>query len=479
VTAREYLSALRRRWLIIAAAVAVALAAAWVTTNSIAVPKKLPRASSYSATNLMSGGGIGVLAPLGGGLGNLSALPTFVAIGDVPDRVAKALDYNKSPQALVGLIQAVADPTTGFLKITATAPDPKWAADVANEFATQLIGWTQDQQRKRGAKVTVLLEEQLSELRADIEELDRTIPVSSGFDVQVLTAQREAKISRYQALFEQYEAIIVPVLADIPRLSRPLRREKAFTPRSSGADAFVLLATTLIRRLESGHVHKKGDEPSSESGELATAILVTSPGPGDGKTTVTANLAAGFGEMGSRVLIMSCDFRHPQIHQLLGVPNIHGLSDALLSSNGKPILDRCILEGRVGELDLEVIPSGPPPNHPGEVLSSEVMRRALLEARRRADVVILDSPAILAASDASLLFPEVDAVLVVARAGHTTERDAHRTQQLLSRLMVAEAGIAMNGVGEDATSRRYLETSETPRTKRRGFPRLASHQGRH
>jgi capsular exopolysaccharide synthesis family protein len=296
----------------------------------------------------------------------------------------------------------------------------------------------------------------------------------------VLALVLERLDTRLRTKEEAEEHFSLPVLAEIPRLSRLRRRRQgAFTPRSAATDAFVLLATTLLRRLEPQRGENNGEASVESERDLANAILVTSPGPGDGKTTVAANLAAGFSEMGSRALVMSCDFRHPQVHQLLGVSNIHGLSDAIHSANGKPVLDRRVLEGKLGDLDLEVVPSGPPPNHPGELLSSEVMRRALLEARRRADVVILDSPALLAASDATLLFPEVDAVLVVARAGHTTERDARRTHQLLSRLKVPEAGVALNGVGEDATSRRYLESSELPTTKRKGFPQLVGHRGRH
>jgi capsular exopolysaccharide synthesis family protein len=185
-------------------------------------------------------------------------------------------------------------------------------------------------------------------------------------------------------------------------------------------------------------------------------ILVTSAGPGEGKTLVVANLAATYAELGKRVLVLSCDFRRPKIHRLFGVPNDHGLSEALEASNGQPVL-----RGHVRSTPLtnvRVVPSGAIPESAGELLTSRNMREALVEARKEADIVLLDTPPVLATSDASHLFPDVDTVLVVARAGKTTAEVAERSSELLRRMRAPVVGVALNGSTEEMVPRGYYRS---------------------
>jgi succinoglycan biosynthesis transport protein ExoP len=201
---------------------------------------------------------------------------------------------------------------------------------------------------------------------------------------------------------------------------------------------------------------------------------VTCAEPGEGKSTVVANLAAAFAEMGHKVLTISCDFRRPKIHEFLGVANVPGLSDAIRNSNGQPILRDNVLKSSFHEF-VGVVPSGSAPDKPGELLSSDGMRRALEEARQLADVVLIDSSPLLSAGDAVLLLEDVDAVLVVARAGQTHTGQASQTAGLLARLRAPVRGVVLTSVIGAPSRHDNSQGEEGSAGLRRGFSRLARH----
>jgi capsular exopolysaccharide synthesis family protein len=253
-----------------------------------------------------------------------------------------------------------------------------------------------------------------------------------------------------------------PVLAEIPQAPRRARGERAIVaaahPSSPFAAAFRLLATGLTGRLPT--------DGTLESSEQLVAlqppqtILVTSAAAGEGKTTVTANLAASFAEQGKKTLILSCDFRNPHIHRMFEVPNDKGLAEALRSEHD----GRILVNGHVKKTsirEIRVVPSSTGPDNPGGLLGSNNMQQVLQEARENADVVLLDTPPILTGSEAAFLFPEVDAVLVVARVGTTTVELAERTSELLKRLGTPVIGVALNGSTESAPRDSYRDANKT------------------
>lgn len=285
----------------------------------------------------------------------------------------------------------------------------------------------------------------------------------------VLLLERIDTKIRSKRAAEQHFAL--PVLAEIPKLSwrdgRRVSVTAAEEPHSALADSFRLLEAGVSRLALDGD-RRAPSEPAEESlagtrNDAAAkrpvgprTILVTSAGPGEGKTLVVANLAATYAELGKKVLVLSCDFRRPRIHRLFGVPNDGGLSEALEDGNGRPIL-----RGHVRTTSLtnvRVVPSGATPESAGELLTSINMRQALAEARKEADDVLLDTPPILATSDASHLFPDVDTVLMVARAGKTTAEVAERSSELLRRLRAPVVGLALNGSTDEMVPRGYYRT---------------------
>jgi len=268
----------------------------------------------------------------------------------------------------------------------------------------------------------------------------------------------------------------LPVLTEIPLMRKGLRGQlevSVTNPKSPAAESFRLLGTGLMH----------GMQPNGDGGAHAAqrekdgpeTIVVTSAGPNEGKTTVVANLAATFGELGKKVLILSCDFRRPKVHRLLGVPNDAGLAEALRDSNGAAVLDGHVHQ--TGLPGVSMVPSGAAPDKPAELLGSGNMRRVLEEARKLADVVLVDTAPILVANDAMHLLAGPARVLVVARAGKTDAEQAERTSELLERVGATVVGVALNGVTETMVARRYYRYyryyDDRYDERRKGIPGLS------
>ncbi|MGZ4137566.1 MAG: tyrosine-protein kinase family protein, partial [Actinomycetota bacterium] len=210
-------------------------------------------------------------------------------------------------------------------------------------------------------------------------------------------------------------------------------------------------------------------------------VAVVSAGPGDGKTTVAANLATALAYRGKRVMVLSCDFRRPKIHRLFGCTNTDGFAEALAGGVEPPLLrPYAIPSARVER--VWVVPSGPPPDDPGELLSSPRMAVAMEEARRVADVVVIDTAPLLTTSDAADLLSMADAVVVVARANRTTNEVAERTIELATRLNAPVTGVVLNAVTEMSVPRRYYyyryyrRDARATKTTTKGNPQLVGHR---
>jgi polysaccharide biosynthesis transport protein len=179
-------------------------------------------------------------------------------------------------------------------------------------------------------------------------------------------------------------------------------------------------------------------------------VLVTSPFAGDGKTTVATNLAAGIAAIGSNVLLMETDLRKPVLVSYFGAAGIPGLSDVL---SGQAELQQAIKQSRIPNLSIVV--AGPTPPNPSELLGSERMANILESASEMFDVVILDTPPALPVTDASILAPHTDGVILVVRAGQTQSNKAQDVTRNFERLGVRVLGIAVNALERDADGGYY------------------------
>lgn len=170
-------------------------------------------------------------------------------------------------------------------------------------------------------------------------------------------------------------------------------------------------------------------------------IVVSSPGPGEGKTTTAANLALTLANAGSRTALIDGDLRRPQQHRAFKIVQDPGLTDVLVG------------DAKLGEVirpdladNLDVIPAGKIPPNPSELLGSDAMRRVLDDLRRDYEYIIMDSPPLLPVTDAVVAAAASDATVVVLRSGETEEIAALRAFEQLDRVKARVAGVVLNGL---------------------------------
>ncbi|MBV8229422.1 MAG: polysaccharide biosynthesis tyrosine autokinase, partial [Planctomycetaceae bacterium] len=201
-------------------------------------------------------------------------------------------------------------------------------------------------------------------------------------------------------------------------------------PRSSWAEAYRAVRTNLdfLRRRH----------------QRLQVLLVTSTYPGDGKTTAASNLAISFALAGRRVLLIDTDLRRPSLHKVHGLGCDHGLSHLL-----KELLplDRAVQRSTIE--NLEVITAGPEVPNPAELLSSSHLAELLDEARQAYDVILLDSPPLLAVADPAIVGAVIDGVVLVARPTTVRRRDIEHAMELLRSLGTSLLGILVNGVSRE------------------------------
>lgn len=170
-------------------------------------------------------------------------------------------------------------------------------------------------------------------------------------------------------------------------------------------------------------------------------FVVTSSQPREGKTTVASNLAASIAQSGKRVLLVDTDLRKPRVHQAFQLSREKGVTTYVV---GESTFRDVVQSTRVPGLD--VITSGPVPPNPAELLHAPRFEQLLVEARREYDVVIFDSPPVGAVTDAAIIAPQTDGVLVVAKANETTRDALESTVRQLRDVGARIVGAIVNGL---------------------------------
>ena len=227
-----------------------------------------------------------------------------------------------------------------------------------------------------------------------------------------------------------------PVLAAVPMVTSWRKRDRPLVvalarPKSPAAEAFRSLRTSLqFARAEH---------------ELRT-ILVTSPAAAEGKTSTLANLGAVFAQAGQNVLMVSCDLRKPRLGQFFGVDERVGLTTAILGEDSvENLIQRC-----PGTEGLWLLPSGPTPPNPAELLNSARSQQIFARLRDTFDLVLIDSPPILPVTDAAVLSKDADATLLVVAAFRTRSGDLLRASEKLAQVHARVVGVVLNEVTRKA-----------------------------
>ncbi len=209
-------------------------------------------------------------------------------------------------------------------------------------------------------------------------------------------------------------------------------------PQSEAAEAYRALRTSILL---------------SSFGAPPKVILVTSAMPQEGKTTISANSALVLAQRGSRVLLVDADLRRPSIGKLFGMRPRGGLSTLITGSDK---LDDVLLP--CPEIpNLWILPAGPIPPQPAELLSSTVMKDLILSWREVFDHIVIDTPPCLSVTDAVLLSPEVDRIILVARSGQTTKAALRRACDVLLQVNARVMGIVLNALSRHSGEGYYYQ----------------------
>jgi capsular exopolysaccharide synthesis family protein len=212
-------------------------------------------------------------------------------------------------------------------------------------------------------------------------------------------------------------------------------------PKSAAAEAYRTLRTNIQFASPDKPIH---------------ALLATSTSPDDGKTTTIANLAITFAEAGSPTILVDADLRRPHLHTMFGLPNDVGLTTLVAemarskdgSASDLPLQNTSVA-------NLQVLTSGPIPPNPAEILASKRMAEILVILKGQADYILIDTPPIIAVTDAAILSPRVDGVLLVVNAGKTRRDLAVKARDMLQQINANILGVVLNNARVDKSAYTY------------------------
>ena len=207
-------------------------------------------------------------------------------------------------------------------------------------------------------------------------------------------------------------------------------------PRSPAAEAYRTLRTNIYF--------------SSLDRSLHT-LVVTSVAPGEGKSTMLANLAVSMAQGDKQTILVDTDLRRPTLHTLFNLNNDQGLTSLFINAKGP--IEPALKDVRVP--NLQVLTSGPLPPNPAELLGSQRMLEVIEALKSRTDIVLFDAPPVVAVTDASVLGTRVDGVLLVIQSGQTRREHAKRAKEQLEKLNIHIIGAVLTGASTDNTIRGY------------------------
>ncbi len=320
---------------------------------------------------------------------------------------------------------------TGILEIQATSTDPVKAAADARALATAF-----EQTIANNGLLLVQLVDPATVPSAAVQPRPPLILAASlvlGLGVGIaLVLILERWFSRVEDVDDLKEVTPVPVVGQIPR-SRALR--------GGGPNLLVWTDTELVGLQEAFRALRTSLQFSIDSPR--DVLQITSASPGDGKSTVAANLAIAIASVGIPTLLVDADLRSPTQHEIFDLPNHEGLStvmSAQFPKNGRP----GTLPATTTEYpNLSVLTSGPTPPGPTELIHTRI-EPTIERLRQENSFIVLDSPPVLPISDANLIASHVDGLLLVVNAGGTKSAWLRQTIQLLLMARGPLIGIVLN-----------------------------------
>lgn len=497
---RDSVQLLRRRLPIVLIALLLGAAAGWFTA-----PGEARRVTTYQATHTL------LYDAQGGQTYNIEQIALLATSGEVPSRVAARLELERAQ--VRSRISAVAKAEVSTISLTARGSTAERAVSLADATAEELSAHIDGAAQAN-------YQAELSRLNSELDAARNRLNAAKNPAAQ---AQARSDVAEAQKAFEQYQSKGVPKpslrtleeatasAAEQPGVqapnSKPVRAallgivgllaglagafaldrldsrirtktsaEEAFgvpvvaeVPRISKASQGQLLARTdpsspfveAYRGLRT-YVALWAPEVDREDGHRV--LVVTSPSPGEGKTTTVAHLAAMLAEIGRSVVVVSADLRRPRLHQFFNLAGGPGLVEALAVRPGPPVFTG--LDQPTSVRGVRVIPSGAPLENPAPLF--EHAHDLLQAVRPLADFVLIDAPPLLVANDAVEMARYADGVLMVVRAGETSIEAAERSAEILERLAIPVVGSVLVASEAASSASRYYASHYYSEPDRRG-----------
>ena len=404
--------------------------------------------------------------------------------------------------ALKSAVQVSTIRDTQLIELKVEHTDPQVAASVANTLAAVFIEQVQELQAARyreskdslGAQLNTL-DRQIQQAQTELNALGNSVDDQAKRDrLETSLAQSRQSYANVLQTYEQVRLAEAQTTSSVTQVEVAIPPEAPIRPRTAtntalGAAVGLLLALGVVFLVESledtlrnvgdlqvkwklpllGFIpyfdHTESDatlitatQPRSPIAERFRAlrtniqyasvdrplrtILVTSPSPMDGKSTVAANLAVALAQGGRRVVLVDGDLRRPSLHHQFQLPNMVGMSALFV----QPQLHLNGTVQRTTTQGLWVIPAGKLPPNPSELLSSDRMSEIMRTVGEQADVIIIDTPPATSVTDALALAPRVDGVLLVVQPGRTRRGACQQTVEELRRSGANILGAVVNAV---------------------------------
>lgn len=359
----------------------------------------------------------------------------------VAERVVEKLQLAISPAALTSAVRTSIVPETRIIEVTVKDTDPDRAARIADGLIDVFVSSIAAQGSAAGVAASVFESALPPQSPVSPRPLrDGALGWILGGVIGVALAMGLEQLDTSLRTREEVEAAIAPttVLAAVPSAGKPTDERRLWLdsqPGSSAAEAFRILRTNLqFLAVESS----------------IKSLLVTSASPQEGKSTVSANLAASMAAGGYRTLLVDGDMRHPTVQLYFGSDHLRGLSDVLAGSLG---LYEAVRE--TGFRNLFVMTAGAQPPNPSELFGSQRMAALVEELEREFDIVIFDAPPTLIVADAPVLASNLDGVIFVVRAGKTSRDQAREALGRFSLVNTRILGGVLNGSRKLAADKYY------------------------
>ncbi len=440
------------------------------------------------------------------------------------EEVVMRLNLQISPEDVADAITTEAVADTELIKISAENASPQRAAAIANTLAALLIEQGQKLYSGEGRSArqilqdqVTILDDQLRQDRARLASLSISTPSpdeNREAAIQELTTRIDAEAQTYAMLLNQYdkarvdeamransinivERAIEPEAPSKPNRQlnlalgflvglmggiglaflfenlSPLLHSKDDLEKAAGAPLLGRIPDFGIRAgsqektilLSNGNAGSPAAEAFRVLGISISAliakpqcktILFSSAEPGAGKSTVVANLAVAMAVAGRQVIVVDGDLRHPCIHQIFGIAREPGLSDALLDPSQLNSAVQLTQVSRVRAIAAGSVQTDPAP------LYATVIAKIMRQLARDADIVLWDSPPVLAAADAALLAPMADGVILVVERAHAQQETIQAASQQLADVKAKPMGIIVNRAGRDGQYKYYYYYRRSP-----------------